>query len=109
MQSRIDQLLIAMMEHEDKDVKRIQHLLKVHEFARLDWEETVIERVAWLVGHHHTYTDIDGADYQIFVEADFLVNLFESNLPAETQREVYRRILKTESGKRIFRTMFAWE
>ena len=35
MQSRIDQLLIAMMEHEDKDVKRIQHLLKVHEFARL--------------------------------------------------------------------------
>ena len=35
MQSRIDQLLIAMIEHEDKDVKRIQHLLKVHEFARL--------------------------------------------------------------------------
>ena len=35
MQSRIDQLLIAMMEHEDKDAKRIQHLLKVHEFARL--------------------------------------------------------------------------
>ena len=35
MQSRIDQLLIAMMEHEEKDVKRIQHFLKVHEFARL--------------------------------------------------------------------------
>ena len=77
--------------------------------ARLGWEETVIERVAWLVGHHHTYTDIDGADYQILVEADFLVNLFESNHSAETQREVYRRIFKTEGGKRLFRTMFAWE
>ena len=35
MQSRIDQLLIAMMEHEEKDVKRIHHFLKVHGFARL--------------------------------------------------------------------------
>ena len=26
-----------------------------------------------------TYTDIHGADYQILVEADFLVNLFEGN------------------------------
>ena len=32
-----------------------------------------------------------------------------SDHPAETQREVYRRIFKTEGGKRIFRTMFAWE
>ena len=35
MPNRIDQLLIAMMEHEGKDVKHIQHLLKVHAFARL--------------------------------------------------------------------------
>ena len=77
--------------------------------ARLGWEEPVIERVAWLVGHHHTYTDIDDADYQILVEADFLVNLFESDHPAETQREVYRRIFKTEGGKQLFRAMFAWE
>ena len=57
--------------------------------ARLGWEENVIERMAWLVGHHHAYTDIDGADYQILVEADFLVNLFERDHPDETQREVY--------------------
>lgn len=24
------------------------------------WPETVIQRVSYLVGHHHTYTDIDG-------------------------------------------------
>lgn len=37
------------------------------------FETQQIERIAYLVGHHHTYTDIDGIDYQILVEADFLV------------------------------------
>ena len=35
MLNRIDQLLIAMMEHEEKDAARIQHFLKVHEYTRL--------------------------------------------------------------------------
>ena len=42
----------------------------------LGFEEAVIERVSYLVGHHHTYTNIDGMDYQILVEADFLVKDF---------------------------------
>ncbi len=33
-----------------------------------------INRIAYLVGHHHTYENIDGLDYQILLEADFLVN-----------------------------------
>ena len=50
--------------------------------SELGFEKDVIERVSFLVGHHHTYTGIDGLDYQILVEADFLVNLFEEkNLP----------------------------
>lgn len=44
---------------------------------RLGFAENVIERVCYLIGHHHTYTGIDGRDYQILVEADFLVNLYE--------------------------------
>ncbi len=47
--------------------------------SELGFEKDVIERVSFLVGHHHTYTGIDGLDYQILVEADFLVNLFEGN------------------------------
>lgn len=38
----------------------------------------VTERVSYLVGHHHTYDHIDGMDYQILVEADFLVNFNEN-------------------------------
>ncbi len=80
--------------------------LAVRLLSALGWEEERVKRVAYLVGHHHTYDGIDGMDYQILVEADFLVNLFEDHSSRETQREVYRRIFRTEGGKRLFRTMF---
>lgn len=47
---------------------------------KLGVDEKIIERVCFLVGHHHTYNMIDGLDYQILVEADFLVNAYEDNL-----------------------------
>lgn len=66
----------------------------------------VVDRACWLVAHHHTYTEIQGLDYQILVEADFLVNLYEKDEPVETQRAVYQKIFKTEAGKRLFRAHF---
>ena len=48
--------------------------------SELGYEKQVIERVCYLVGHHHTYTEIVGLDYQIPVETDFLVNLFEDDV-----------------------------
>lgn len=64
------------------------------------------ERVSFLVGHHHTYTGIDGLDYQILVEADFLVNLFEGNTDTAHIRATYDNIFRTETGKKICREMF---
>ena len=37
-----------------------------------------IARVAYLVGHHHSPAQIDGIDYQILIEADYIVNASES-------------------------------
>jgi HD superfamily phosphodiesterase len=37
-------------------------------------------RVCFLIGNHHTYTKIDGIDFQILVEADLLVNFFEDEM-----------------------------
>ena len=65
-----------------------------------------IERVAYLVGHHHTYKDIDGLDYQILVEADFLVNYFEDGLDKEHIKKSAEKIFKTETGKKIVKDMF---
>ena len=79
--------------------------------AELNYDPEIIARVSYLVGHHHTYTNIDGMDYQILVEADFLVNLFEegfriNGVDKQQVKNVYERIFKTEAGKKICRTMF---
>ena len=40
--------------------------------------ESQIERVAFLVGHHHTFAGIDSVDWQILVEADYIANATEN-------------------------------
>ena len=75
--------------------------------GKLGFEKQVSERVQYLIAHHHTYQNIDGLDYQILVEADFLVNLFEDNLSKEATVNAYQNIFKTETGKRICKEMFA--
>lgn len=66
----------------------------------------VIARVCWLIAHHHTYTDITGSDYQILVEADFLVNAFEDNMPIDSIQNVRERIFRTDSGKMLLDHMY---
>lgn len=72
----------------------------------LHFEENVSERVQYLIAHHHTYDDIDGIDYQILVEADFLVNLYEDGLSKQAIKHAYKNIFRTDSGKSICREMF---
>ena len=60
-----------------------------------------IERVAYLVGHHHTYTDIDGVDYQILIEADYIVNACESGCSKQNISNFIDKIMKTASGKSV--------
>ena len=158
----MDKLILAMIDYYQGHPKQIQHLLKVHSFARtiglaegldeqeqtrlevaaivhdigikpalakygssngkyqeelgpdeaiklltsLDYQDDLIERVAYLVGHHHTYHDIDGLDYQILVEADFLVNLYEDQSDLKAIDSAYDKIFKTTTGKQICKTMF---
>lgn len=75
---------------------------------RLGYDKEVIERVSYLVAHHHTYTDIDGTDYQILVEADFLVNLYEENSSLDAVKSTYDKIFKTRSGQEICRKIFGF-
>lgn len=74
--------------------------------GELKFDPQVIDRVCWLVGHHHTYSDIQGADYQILVEADFLVNLYEDGSPKEAVATALDRIFRTSAGIRLCRDMF---
>ncbi|HIR34822.1 MAG TPA: HD domain-containing protein [Candidatus Faecimorpha stercoravium] len=72
----------------------------------LHYPAQMIERVSYLVGHHHTYQDIQGLDYQILVEADFLVNMFEEHMDAEQIRGVREKIFRTRTGKDLLDQMF---
>lgn len=73
---------------------------------RLGFETDISERVQYLIAHHHTYNNIDGIDYQILVEADFLVNMYEDNLSKEAVLKAYDSIFKTEYGKKICKDMY---
>ena len=74
--------------------------------GKLGFAQDVIDRAASVVSHHHTYKDIDGIDYQILVEADFLVNLFEEDEPPEAVESAREQIFRTETGKKLLEEMF---
>lgn len=66
----------------------------------------VEERVIYLVTHHHTYTDVDGMDYQILLEADYLVNADESQYTDEAIRMFKERVFKTKSGIHMLESIY---
>lgn len=76
---------------------------------KLGFDEDVIKRVSYLVGHHHTYSNIDGIDYQILIEADFIVNIFEDEIEADSIKSIREKIFKTETGKKILDNMYNTE
>lgn len=65
-----------------------------------------IDRAAFLVGHHHTYTAIDGIDWQILIEADYIANAAENRYSREEIKGSIQKIMKTESGIRLIRSVF---
>lgn len=72
----------------------------------LGFDRNVSERVQYLIAHHHTYGNINEMDYQILVEADFLVNIMEEGSSKEAAIKAYQNIFKTPCGKKICSEMF---
>ena len=66
----------------------------------------VIDRVAFLVGHHHTFSGIDGIDYQILIEADYIANATENGYGQENIVNFMQKIMKTEGGKQILKAIY---
>ena len=65
-----------------------------------------IDRICYLIAHHHTYNDIDGLDYQILVESDFLVNIYEDQLLPLAIDNVRKKIFRTKSGLDLLDNMY---
>lgn len=158
-----DELIIRMTEFNSGDPKRIQHFLKVYEFAHLigvmegldantlrildmasimhdigirpseekygkcngklqeqegpayaremlsEFPEVTVaetERICYLIAHHHTYNNVDGIDYRILLEADFLVNAFEDELEKDAIIHFRDKVFETKTGFHLINTMF---
>ncbi|OUP80558.1 phosphohydrolase [Lachnoclostridium sp. An169] len=64
------------------------------------------ERIIYLVTHHHTYTNVEGMDYQILLEADYLVNADESEYSDEAIRNFRERVFKTQSSLHMLDSIY---
>lgn len=73
---------------------------------KLGADEELTERVCFLIARHHTYSGINADDWQILVEADFLVNIFEDGMSAEAVRNVRERVFKTKTGIALLENLY---
>ncbi|NLD58392.1 MAG: HD domain-containing protein [Clostridiales bacterium] len=78
-------------------------------FRDADLPGEFVERVVFLVGHHHTLTDIAGIDHRILIEADYLVNADEGNHSEENIRNAMERIFRTETGISLLKSVYRLE
>ena len=65
-----------------------------------------IARIAYLVGHHHTYEGVEGLDYQILLEADYLVNADESDYSRENILHMRDTVFQTKTGTALLESIY---
>ena len=68
--------------------------------------EETMDRVCFIVGNHHTYEKIDGIDFRIVVESDFIVNISEGNLRNPDIQKIRASYFTTALGKKLLDGMF---
>ncbi len=68
--------------------------------------EEMKNRINYIVCHHHTYTNVDGLDYQVLLEADFLVNADESKMSVEMINNAKNQFFKTKTGIKLLDSMY---
>ncbi|MCC8093916.1 MAG: hypothetical protein LIP05_00240 [Tannerellaceae bacterium] len=64
----------------------------------------------WLVdvvGSHHQFRAVRELRFEPLFEADLIVNLLEGYYPKEKTRHLYDTLTVTESGRKLFRTIFS--
>ena len=65
-----------------------------------------LDRIVFLVGHHHTPDEVDGIDYRILLEADYIVNAGESGCSRENIKNARDRLFETDAGREILADIY---
>ena len=69
-------------------------------------DEDIAERVVYLIGHHHSPAEVDGIDYQILLEADYLVNADDGGDSTATIKNTMEHIFKTKTGTELLKSIY---
>lgn len=65
-----------------------------------------VDRVCFIISKHHTFSAIDGIDFQLLVEADFLVNSVEEEVSPEGIARFVEVNFKSQSGTKVIGELF---
>ena len=76
---------------------------------QLGFPAPVVRRACFLISKHHTCKDVAGIDWQILLEADFLVNMAEKGLGEEAAAAAEAGFFRTAEGKRLLHRMIPRE
>lgn len=68
--------------------------------------EEQLERICYIVAHHHSLSGVKGLDYQIMLEADFLVNAGESEVSLDGILNFREKVFRTGTGIRLLNQMY---
>lgn len=68
--------------------------------------QDMIDRIVFLVEHHHTFSNVEGLDYQILLEADFLVNAGEQDKYHRNIQKFHDGIFKTKTGLDLLEAIY---
>ena len=74
--------------------------------SSLGFDAGAIDRVCWLIAHHHTYTGVTQPDHRVLIEADFLVNTEEDPVMRRSAGRIYAEQMKTKTGRAFYRSLF---
>ena len=66
--------------------------------ADYNFNENILDRICFLIGNHHSYGKIDNKDFQILIEADFIVNINEDEMSREQIKSIKDKYFKTDAG-----------
>ncbi len=66
----------------------------------------VVDRICYIISRHHTYSAIDGPDFQLLVEADFLVNSVEDMMTESQILSFSQKYFQSNSGKYFLKLLF---
>ena len=71
-----------------------------------DLSPAQIDRIAFLVAHHHTVENVEGMDWRILLEADYLVNAGECGFDKAHIRRTLDAMFETQTGRQLLRSIY---